>query len=94
MHELTYTEAAVKKTRGAKSKLSPIFANLGDIRRARGMSQREVAESTGLTQPAISKIEGKDNLQLDTLKKYASGLGGLLELRVNFPDGKRFIVKF
>ena len=94
MHELTYTEAAVKKTRGAKSKLSPIFANLEDIRRARGMSQREVAESTDLTQPAISKIEGKDNLQLDTLKKYVSGLGGLLELRVNFPDGKRFIVKF
>ncbi len=89
-----YIKAAAKKEKGMRAKVSPVFANLEDIRRARGLSQKEVAETTALTQPAISKIEGKDNLQIDTLKKYASALGGLLELRVNFPDGAHYIIKF
>lgn len=55
------------------------------------LSQRELADRTGITQADISKIESGDaNPTLDTLKRIASGLGMSLQLSFT-PAGMRKI---
>ncbi len=54
------------------------------LREARGLSQRQVAEILGVSQPAIAKIEsGKArNLQLKTLVRIVTALGGQLKIEI------------
>ncbi len=56
------------------------------LREARGMTQREVAETLDVSQANISRIEHEDDLYLSTLSSYVAALGGRLELRAVFPD--------
>lgn len=50
-------------------------------REERRLSQRELAERTGITQADISRMEsGEANPTLDTLKRIAEGLGMSLNL--------------
>jgi ribosome-binding protein aMBF1 (putative translation factor) len=47
-----------------------------DARQEQHISQRQLADRTGITQADISKIENGDaNPTLETLKKLAAGLG-------------------
>lgn len=51
------------------------------LRRAKGMTQRDLAKAADLTQPAIARLESKAATpQLDTLLKVAAALGYRLEL--------------
>ena len=64
---------------------SEISAQLIDARNNSGITQKELAQKTGLTQALISRIEsGKSHPTIDTLKKIADGLG--LRLVVSFED--------
>lgn len=54
-----------------------IEQDLAALRKARGVSQRELAERLGVSQPAIAKIEAgrAKNLELRTVVRYAAALG-------------------
>jgi DNA-binding XRE family transcriptional regulator len=54
------------------------------LRLGRGVSQRQLAKTLGVSQPAIAKIEsGKvKNLELRTLVRYATALGGSVKIEV------------
>ena len=54
------------------------------LRLQKGVSQRQLAKTLGVSQPAIAKIEsGKArNLELKTLLRYAAALGGSLKVEV------------
>ena len=65
---------------------------LVEIRRERKISQKELAEKLKMSQPAISKLENKQNLQLDTLRNLAFGMGGDLEITIKFPEGVSYTV--
>ena len=54
------------------------------LRRRKGLSQRQLAKTLGVSQPAIAKIEsGKvKNLELRTLVRYATALGGSVKIEV------------
>lgn len=75
------------------------LAELAELRKSRGVTQAEMAERLGVTQPNVSKIEaavvaeagsGKSAalaaMQLSTLAHYVEALGGRLEVRALFPD--------
>ena len=52
-----------------------------DARKSRNMTQKELAERTGIDQSDISKIEtGNANPSLNTLKRLAEGLDMILKL--------------
>jgi transcriptional regulator with XRE-family HTH domain len=55
---------------------------LKTLRKAKGLSQEELAERSGLNRPYISGIEkGKRNVSLEVMEKLAGALGvGLGEL--------------
>ncbi|MGW0193754.1 helix-turn-helix domain-containing protein [Nonomuraea sp. NPDC003201] len=60
---------------------------LAEIRRGRGLTQRDLAERMGVTKGRISQIEqGKISGQ-DVLARYASALGGRLHQAIYFDDG-------
>ncbi|MGA3565229.1 helix-turn-helix domain-containing protein [Melissospora conviva] len=60
---------------------------LAEVRRARGLTQQQVAERMGVTKGRISQIEqGKISGQ-DVVARYASALGGRLHQAIYFDDG-------
>lgn len=61
---------------------------LAELRAVRGLTQTEVAETLGVTQANISRIEHEEDLYLSTLRGYVQGLGGELEVNAVFPEGK------
>lgn len=62
---------------------------LAKIREELNLSQTELAQSLGISQPSIAKLENVDNdPKLSTLKRYIKALGGELSIDVTLPNGK------
>ena len=54
------------------------------------LSQKQVAEVMGISQPAVTQLEQRGNeLKIATLKRYIEAMGGKLSLDVELPTGKR-----
>lgn len=60
---------------------------LDKLRKARSLTQTALAERLQTDQSAISKMEGRTDMYLSTLREYVEALGGTLELRADFPEG-------
>ncbi len=67
---------------------------LSEVRQLAGKSQREIAEVLGIKQPSLSKLERQDDMQISTLRKIVSALGGKLEVFARFPKGAVKIDQF
>lgn len=65
---------------------------LSELRKQLNLSQAELAKKIGVSQVAVSKIENNTNdcLQLNTLHKYISAMGGTLRLSVELPSGDTY----
>ncbi|MEU7711038.1 helix-turn-helix domain-containing protein [Micromonospora chalcea] len=60
---------------------------LAEVRRARGLTQQQVADRMGVTKGRISQIEqGKISGQ-DVVARFAAALGGRLHQAIYFDDG-------
>lgn len=59
---------------------------LHELRKARGLSQTELAKRLGVTQKRISAIERAEDLNISTLQRYVGGLGGRLHADVEFDE--------
>jgi predicted XRE-type DNA-binding protein len=59
---------------------------LREIRQARALTQVEIGELLGMTQSDVSKLEGRADLLLSTLRRYVAATGGELQLTVTYPD--------
>ena len=58
-----------------------LIGKMIEARKARGLSQRELAEISGVKQPAIARMESmKTTPQLDTLLKVLVPLGYTLQI--------------
>jgi DNA-binding XRE family transcriptional regulator len=55
-------------------------ARLADLRKEQGITQKQVAAATGLSQARISQIENGKTVGLDVLRAYITGLGGQVEI--------------
>ena len=66
--------------------LAPEFAIIQamiDARRASGMTQKQLADKTGIAQADISKLErGNANPSLRTLQRLAAGMG--MQVKIEF----------
>jgi DNA-binding XRE family transcriptional regulator len=59
---------------------------LAEVRRQRGLTQREVAAAMGVTVGRVSQIEAGDLSGVDVLDRYVAALGGRLEIVANFGE--------
>ncbi len=48
-------------------------------------SQEQIAQTLGIKQPSVHKIEKQTDLYLSTLRRFVEAAGGSLELRVELP---------
>ena len=53
-------------------------------------SQAQIAESLGVRQPSVLKIERQTDLYLSTLRRFVEAAGGTLELRIDLPGTGAF----
>lgn len=67
---------------------------LGELRRARAMTQDRLAEILNVNQGAVSKMEQRADMYLSTLRSYIEAMGGSLEIRAVFPDGEIVLEHF
>lgn len=60
---------------------------LAELRKHTGLTQQELAERLGISQPSLSKMESQEDMQISTLNRLVNSLGGKLELIVHMPNG-------
>ncbi|BAO84055.1 MAG: helix-turn-helix domain-containing protein [Betaproteobacteria bacterium] len=67
---------------------------LNELRQARGLSQKMLAEVLHVQQPAVAKIEKRTDMYISTLRSHIEAMGGELEVVARFPDGAVKISNF
>ena len=67
---------------------------LQELRRARELSQEELAEALGVNQATISKLERRADMYISTLRRFVEALGGELEITARFREGTVRISQF
>jgi transcriptional regulator with XRE-family HTH domain len=65
---------------------------LEELRKARTLSQEEMAASLTVGQPAVARLEKRRDMHVTNLRRYIEALGGTLEITARFgvstrPDG-------
>jgi len=63
-----------------------VALKLANLREARGVTQRQLAQELDVSQAHVSQVEHKEDLYLSTLSRYVAALGGRLEVTAVFPD--------
>lgn len=73
----------------AEEKANAMLAEmpLNELRQARGLSQKMLAEVLHVQQPSIAKIEKRTDMYISTLRSHIEAMGGQLEVVAKFPDG-------
>lgn len=62
------------------------YLTLRELRKARDLTQVQLAETLGIQQATVAKYERQSDLLLSTLTSYVRAMGGSLKLIVEFPD--------
>ena len=81
-------ETTVLSTPGALERVIAIedefrlAAGLTALRESAGLSQRELAQRIGVSQPRVAAIERSRNVTLEVLEQYVRAVGGQLEITV------------
>ena len=61
------------------------YPTLQELRKAKAMTQVQLAETLGIQQATVAKYERQSDLLLSTLTSYVRAMGGNLKLMVEFP---------
>lgn len=64
---------------------------LAQLRQSRHVTQVQLAETLGISQGNVSRLEGRSDVYLSTLRSYIEALGGHLEITAVF-DSERLPV--
>ena len=67
---------------------------LHELRRARALTQQDLAEMLQVNQPAVSKIEQRSDVYISSLRSYIEAVGGRLKIVAEFPEGEVTITNF
>lgn len=80
----------------AEAKAQVLLAEmpLNELRQARGLSQKVLAEILNVQQPSIAKMERRTDMYLSTLRSHIEAMGGHLDLVARFPEGDVKISNF
>lgn len=91
------TEHLPRERRDRIEKLSQQLAAempLHELRRARSLTQQDVAEALEVKQPAVAKLERRADIYVSSLRSYIEAVGGRLRIVAEFPDGDVSITSF
>lgn len=63
--------------------------SLRELRRAHKLTQRRIAETLGIGQDQVSRLEQRSDLLLSTLRSYVEAMGGQLKIIAEFQKRKQ-----
>ena len=69
-----------ERIRARAAELSREIEGLKALRQLANRSQEQIAQSLGIKQPSVLKIERQTDLYLSTLRRFVEAAGGTLEL--------------
>jgi len=86
--ELRATMSSESRAR-AQTKVLAMLAEmpLNELRQARGLSQKTLAEVLHVQQPSIAKIEKRTDMYISTLRSHIEAMGGNWKSWHGFPRG-------
>ena len=67
---------------------------LHELRRARALTQGDMAKMLKVNQPAVSKLEQRADIYVSSLRSYIEAVGGKLKIVAEFPEGEVAITNF
>ncbi|MXV79079.1 MAG: transcriptional regulator [Chloroflexi bacterium] len=67
---------------------------LHELRRARELTQQDLAERLQVNQPAVAKMEQRADVYVSSLRHYIEAVGGRLKVVAEFPEGEVAITNF
>ena len=68
------------------------YNSLQEIRKELELSQQDVANSMGVKQVSISKLENRDDIKISTLREYLEAMGAKVKIIIEIKD-KEFQLK-
>ncbi len=68
-----------------------VISALTAAREQQGLTQQQLADTLGVSQANISRIEHEDDLYLSTLREYVEALGGDLQIKAVFEDQEIYL---
>lgn len=95
-----FSELRNKMTPEARAKSAAIKATMvsempiNELRKARGLSQANLAVVLHTSQAAVSKLERRTDMYVSTLRSHIQAMGGELDVIARFPDGEVKITNF
>jgi transcriptional regulator with XRE-family HTH domain len=60
--------------------------SLRELRQALKLTQERMAETLGIGQEGVSRLEKRSDLLISTLRSYVEAMGGSLSIVAEFPD--------
>ena len=82
-----------RRIKAAKNRLLADMP-LHELRRARALTQQELAETLNVNQPAVAKLEQRADIYVSSLRSYIEAVGGRLKIIAQFPDREITITNF
>jgi len=67
-----------------EDRLAAKHATLAEVRRAIGLTQNQMADTLGMAQGDVSKLERRNNLNLTTLRRFIEATGGRLRISATY----------
>jgi len=67
---------------------------LSELRKEMGLTQAQLAENLGIKQPTLSKLESGTDMQISTLRRIITALGGSMEIIAHMPGADIKISQF
>ena len=67
---------------------------LHELRRARDLTQQDLAATLHVSQPAVAKLEQRADIYVSSLRSYIEAVGGRLRIVAEFPEGEVAITNF
>jgi len=95
-----YAELRAKMSPEARARAHALYRKMADemalheLRRARGISQKELAKLLHIKQPNVAKLEKRTDAYVSTLREVIEAMGGTLDIVAHFPDGAVKITNF
>jgi transcriptional regulator with XRE-family HTH domain len=74
-----------KKVERRAAELIAEEMSLRELRRAHKLTQERIAETLGIGQDQVSRLEQRSDLLLSTLRGYVEAMGGQLKVIAEFP---------
>lgn len=59
---------------------------LEELREARSRSQEDMAATMAVGQPAVARLEKRNDMHVSNLRRYVEALGGTLEITARFSE--------